>query len=47
MLTDKRYWRIDWTQYGVSGWPGHLFFSQPEIEELMETACRKQDQVSV
>lgn len=39
--------RIDWTQYGISGWPGHLFFSQPEIEELMDTACHNNDTVSV
>lgn len=39
--------QIDWSQYGVSGWPGHLLFSQPEIEALMDIACRNNETVSV
>lgn len=38
---------LDFSQFGVSGWPGHIFFSQPELEEVMDAACRKQPSVSV
>ncbi|MDR7077350.1 3-(3-hydroxy-phenyl)propionate hydroxylase/flavoprotein hydroxylase [Neobacillus niacini] len=38
---------IDFSQFGISGWPSHLFFNQPELEEIMDTACRKQATVSV
>src|SRR4051794_6259144 len=31
---------IDFSQFGISGWPSHLFFNQPELEEIMDTACR-------
>ena len=27
---------IDFSQYGISGWPGHIFFNQPELEEVMD-----------
>ena len=39
--------KIDWSQYGISGWPGDMFFNQPELEEVMDEACRKQSTVSV
>ncbi|MCQ6282276.1 bifunctional 3-(3-hydroxy-phenyl)propionate/3-hydroxycinnamic acid hydroxylase [Bacillus sp. EB600] len=38
---------IDFSQDGISGWPGHIFFNQPELEELMDKACRNQPSVSV
>jgi 2-polyprenyl-6-methoxyphenol hydroxylase-like FAD-dependent oxidoreductase len=38
---------INWSSDGPSGWPGHLMFNQPELEEVMDTACRKQSSVSV
>jgi 2-polyprenyl-6-methoxyphenol hydroxylase-like FAD-dependent oxidoreductase len=38
---------LDFSQFGVSGWPGHIFFNQPELEEVMDTECRKQPSVSV
>ncbi len=39
--------KIDWSQYGISGWPGDMFFNQPELEEVMDEACRKQSTVRV
>ncbi|MDR7238114.1 bifunctional 3-(3-hydroxy-phenyl)propionate/3-hydroxycinnamic acid hydroxylase MhpA [Neobacillus drentensis] len=38
---------LDFSQDGISGWPGHLFFNQPELERVMDVACRKQPSISV
>ncbi|MCM3584792.1 bifunctional 3-(3-hydroxy-phenyl)propionate/3-hydroxycinnamic acid hydroxylase [Mesobacillus maritimus] len=38
---------LDFSQFGVSGWPGRLFFNQPQLEEVMDVACRQQPTVKV
>ncbi|MCM3764464.1 bifunctional 3-(3-hydroxy-phenyl)propionate/3-hydroxycinnamic acid hydroxylase [Neobacillus niacini] len=38
---------IDFSMFGVSGWPGHMFFNQPELEEVLDRACQEQPTVSV
>ncbi|WP_053363401.1 bifunctional 3-(3-hydroxy-phenyl)propionate/3-hydroxycinnamic acid hydroxylase [Bacillus sp. FJAT-27251] len=38
---------LDFSQFGISGWPGKLFFNQPQLEEVMDGACRKQPNVNV
>lgn len=38
---------LDFSQDGISGWPGHLFFNQPELEKVMDAACRKLPSVNV
>ncbi|MEH7253651.1 bifunctional 3-(3-hydroxy-phenyl)propionate/3-hydroxycinnamic acid hydroxylase [Neobacillus niacini] len=38
---------LDFSQAGISGWPGHLFFNQPELEKVMDVSCRKQPSVNV
>lgn len=38
---------LDFSQDGISGWPGHLFFNQPELEKVMDVACRNQPSVNV
>jgi 3-(3-hydroxy-phenyl)propionate hydroxylase/flavoprotein hydroxylase len=38
---------LDFSQVGISGWPGHLFFNQPELEKVMDVACRNQPTVEV
>lgn len=39
--------QLDWSGNGISGWPGHLMFNQPQLEEVLDEACRKQATVSV
>lgn len=39
--------KLDWTEYGISGWPGHLMFNQPMLEEVLDEECRNQKSVSV
>ena len=31
---------IDWTQDGISGWPGDMFFNQPELEDVLDQVCK-------
>ncbi|NYE07430.1 3-(3-hydroxy-phenyl)propionate hydroxylase/flavoprotein hydroxylase [Bacillus niacini] len=38
---------LDFSQEGISGWPGHLFFNQPELEKVMDVACSNQSTVNV
>jgi 3-(3-hydroxy-phenyl)propionate hydroxylase/flavoprotein hydroxylase len=38
---------LDFSEEGISGWPGHLFFNQPELEKVMDVACRNQPTVNV
>ncbi|WP_423798103.1 bifunctional 3-(3-hydroxy-phenyl)propionate/3-hydroxycinnamic acid hydroxylase [Neobacillus sp. SAB-20_R2A] len=38
---------LNFSEFGVSGWPGHLFFNQPELEGLLDKACRQQATVDV
>ena len=35
MLSDKILLKLIFLRFGVSGWPGHLFFNQPELEEYI------------
>jgi 3-(3-hydroxy-phenyl)propionate hydroxylase/flavoprotein hydroxylase len=39
--------KLDWTEYGISGWPGHMMFNQPVLEEVLDEECRNQKSVSV
>ena len=39
--------KLDFSSFGASGWPGHMFFNQPELENLLDTACRNQPTVGV
>lgn len=39
--------KLDFSSFGVSGWPGHLFFNQPELEKLLDSVCRNQPTVRV
>ena len=39
--------KIDWSQFGVSGWQADMFFNQPDLEEKMDVTCRAQETVSV
>lgn len=39
--------KLDFSSFGASGWPGHMFFNQPELENLLDYACRNQPTVGV
>ncbi|MBM4763132.1 bifunctional 3-(3-hydroxy-phenyl)propionate/3-hydroxycinnamic acid hydroxylase [Bacillus sp. B15-48] len=39
--------KIDWSQFGVSGWQADMLFNQPDLEAMMDITCREQENVSV
>ena len=39
--------KIDWSQFGISGWQADMFFSQPDLEEKLDVTCQAQETVSV
>lgn len=39
--------KIDWSQFGISGWHADMFFCQPDLEAKMDDTCREQETVSV
>ena len=39
--------KLDWSQFGISGWQADMFFCQPDLEAKMDVTCREQETVSV
>ncbi|MFJ8065313.1 bifunctional 3-(3-hydroxy-phenyl)propionate/3-hydroxycinnamic acid hydroxylase [Psychrobacillus sp. NPDC096426] len=39
--------KLDWSQFGISGWQADMFFCQPDVEAKMDAKCREQETVSV
>ncbi|MBO1000654.1 bifunctional 3-(3-hydroxy-phenyl)propionate/3-hydroxycinnamic acid hydroxylase [Bacillus sp. SD075] len=39
--------KIDWSEFGISGWSRDMFFNQPELEKVMDAACRNQFTISI
>src|SRR3954470_7111185 len=38
--------KIDWSQFGISGWQSDMFFNQPELETVMDVACRSYSNIN-
>ncbi|MDN7247167.1 bifunctional 3-(3-hydroxy-phenyl)propionate/3-hydroxycinnamic acid hydroxylase MhpA [Planococcus shenhongbingii] len=39
--------KIDWSLPGISGWPGTNFFSQPDLEAVLDKGCLAQPLIEV
>ncbi|MBT2730930.1 bifunctional 3-(3-hydroxy-phenyl)propionate/3-hydroxycinnamic acid hydroxylase [Bacillus sp. ISL-75] len=39
--------KLDWSQFGISGWHADMFFCQPDLEAMMDVTCREQETVNV
>lgn len=39
--------KLDWSEFGISGWPRDMFFNQPELERKMDISCKSLSTVSI